>query len=83
MKKRELDVGNPRNVDTFNVISARFPNGKWYDAMKETTYPFICEVPPTMPNFKEYCPNGWTYFEITNKCYQVSKPIFFYLLPLF
>uniref|UniRef100_A0A914QVQ3 C-type lectin domain-containing protein n=1 Tax=Panagrolaimus davidi TaxID=227884 RepID=A0A914QVQ3_9BILA len=62
--------GNPLS-DSGLCTSEKVRSGYWYSTKCDETKPFICTVPPsTLP--RPSCPPNFSYYDVTNKCYQVS-----------
>jgi hypothetical protein len=63
--------GNPLS-DAGLCVSEKVRSGYWYSTKCDATKPFICTVPlGAIP--RPSCPPNFSYYDVTNKCYQVVQ----------
>jgi len=64
----------PVNNSQGNCVSVNITNGLWTSVSCEgdVSQPYVCELPATPANQNSLCDNGWTYNNLTGKCYFID-----------
>lgn len=65
-------LGEPKNTNgSYCVSSSVQRGGKWFSESCLSKHPYICEFLSSEVQ-ENNCPDQWTYFSYTDKCYRVK-----------